>query len=74
MAHLKLKETPKGLIVKQTMNAIFAIGDGKTMVARYTAGEWRVNIKGGSEAGAYYTNDADDALGTAKLMYARGDF
>jgi len=28
-------------------------------------GEYRVNVKGGKEATAYYTNDLDDAIGTA---------
>lgn len=31
-------------------------------------GEFRVNFKGGSEATAYYTDDLDDAVGTARLM------
>lgn len=30
--------------------------------------EFRVNFPGGAEATAYYTNDADDAIGTAKAM------
>lgn len=33
--------------------------------------EYRVNFRGGSEATAYYTNDADDALGTARAMHKR---
>jgi hypothetical protein len=31
-------------------------------------GEYRVAFPGGREASAYYTNDKDDALGTAHLM------
>jgi len=30
--------------------------------------EIRVNLKGGNEATAYYTTDAADAIGTARLM------
>ena len=36
--------------------------------AKYQDGEWRVNVPGGSEATAYYTNDADDAINTARRM------
>ena len=36
--------------------------------AKYHDGEWRVNVPGGSEATAYYTNDADDAINTARRM------
>lgn len=62
------------MTVNETIIAIRAIGDGKTMNARECGGEWRVSPVGGSEAGAYYTNDADDALATAKLIYFNGDF
>ena len=31
-------------------------------------GEYRVNFRGGSEATAYYTNDAKDAIYTAWAM------
>lgn len=31
-------------------------------------GEYRVNLIGGTEAQAAYTDDLDDAIGTAKLM------
>lgn len=33
-----------------------------------TDGEYRVNVKGGMEATAYYTNDIDDAVSTAERM------
>lgn len=32
--------------------------------------EYRVPAPNGKERGAYYTNDRDDAEGTARLMYA----
>jgi len=31
-------------------------------------GEWRITPKGAPESAAYYTDDLDDALGTARLM------
>lgn len=34
-------------------------------------GEYRVNRIGGDEAGAYYTNDRQDAVDTARAMAAR---
>ena len=51
----------------QVLTAVRAMG----MTCRYDNGEYRVNIPtawGGSEATAYYTNDADDAIGTARIM------
>ncbi len=42
------------------------------MVVRLTEdNEYRVNFKAGKEATAYYTDDADDALGTARAMSRR---
>lgn len=38
---------------------------------RVTDGEIRVNLRGGSEATAYYTNDREDACGTAADMARR---
>ena len=40
------------------------------MTIRYNVGcdEYRVNFKGGTEATAYYTNDRDDAVLTARAM------
>lgn len=35
---------------------------------REKVGEYRVNLLGGSEDTAYYTNDLDDAVETARLM------
>ena len=32
--------------------------------------EYRVPAPNDREAGAYYTNDRDDALGTARIIYA----
>jgi len=38
------------------------------MVLTKKDGEYRVNFKGGREETSYYTNDLDDAVGTAKAM------
>lgn len=38
------------------------------MTASHRNGEFRINFAGGREATAYYTNDAWDALETAKRM------
>jgi hypothetical protein len=38
---------------------------------RREAGEWRVNIPGGNEATAYYTDDTEDAILTARDMMQR---
>jgi hypothetical protein len=55
-------------VVKHALAEIKAMG----MVARYDwdVCEYRVNVRGGREATAYYTPDADDAVGTAKAMKA----
>lgn len=44
---------------------------GVTISRTSTPGEFRVNVRGGSEATAYYTDDIQDALDTARAM-ARG--
>lgn len=55
---------------RETKKAIEAFG----LTASKTDGEWRINFpkaKGAShdqEATAYYTEDNDDALATAKVM------
>lgn len=49
------------------MDALSSIG----MTVRVRDGEYRVNFKYGQEATAYYTNDRDDARGTALLMVKR---
>lgn len=50
-----------------TLAAIRALG----MTARCTDGEYRVAFRGrASEASAYYTDDAGDALSTARAMVA----
>lgn len=51
--------------IYQTMKVIREMG---LTCGRTYHGEFRVNIKGGSEATAYYTKDAEDAVGTAKWM------
>jgi hypothetical protein len=50
--------------VAETLAAIRATG----ATARRREGEWRVNLPDGSEATAYYTDDADDAVQTARAM------
>lgn len=50
---------------RQTMDAIRALG---LSVRRTEHGEYRVNFKSGTEGTAYYTTDAEDALGTARAM------
>lgn len=41
---------------------------GVTISARNEAGEYRVNLAGGTELTAYYTDDLVDALGTGHAM------
>lgn len=42
---------------------------GMGVVAKKTEdGEYRVNLKGGKEATAYYTTDLYDALATGRIM------
>lgn len=56
------------MTVKQTIKAIRALG---LTCTRTTHGEYRINLlmsNGGTEDTAYYTDDADDALGTAQFM------
>jgi hypothetical protein len=53
------------LSFKEVKAQIAAIG-GLSVSKR--EGEFRVNFKGGSEATAYYTNDPQDAIGTAKAI------
>jgi hypothetical protein len=55
------------MTVKKTLTAIRALGAN----VRYSDGEYRVNIPRGTESTAYYTDDAVDAYGTAKLMMHR---
>lgn len=40
------------------------------MTLRVRNGEYRINMKGGTEATAYYTDDRQDALDTAKLIWS----
>lgn len=41
---------------------------GVTLGRRNSAGEWRVNLKGGRETTAYYASDIQDALDTGLAM------
>lgn len=42
-------------------------------VKKTDCGEYRVNFPNGTEASAYYTNDATDAIYTARDMRARAN-
>lgn len=53
--------------VKETFAAIRAAGAS----VKRNEGEWRVNVPGGTEAMAYYTDNAEDAIATAKAMMDR---
>lgn len=55
---------------KLTVKAVMAMCRAIGCAARFTDGEWRINIKGAPEARAYYTNDHEDALSTARSMVA----
>lgn len=52
------------MTVKQTIAACRSMG----MSCRYSDGEYRVNYPKGAESTAYYTDDASDAIGTARQM------
>jgi hypothetical protein len=54
------------MTINQTLKAIKALG----LTARYNPEyqEYRINIPGGKEATAYYTNDSEDAIKTAESM------
>ena len=54
----------KQLTQTATQAAIRQLG----LTCRYRDGEYRVNLPKGTEATAYYTNDAADAIATAKRM------
>ena len=62
----KVVVSPK-LTAKEAMAQIRAIGASVTR----KDGEYKVNIPGGTEATAYYTDDPRDAVGTAKAMMAQ---
>ncbi len=54
---------------KHALTAIRKLGAS----VRYSSewGEYRVNVPGGTEGTAYYTDDAQDAIQTAKVMMQR---
>ncbi len=52
---------------KQTIASIRRLGAKVTV----KDGEYRVNVPGGTEGTAYYTDDPSDALGTASIMMRR---
>jgi hypothetical protein len=53
------------MTIKEAKLEVSKIG---MVLSKTEHGEFRVNFKGGSEATAYYTNDLDDAVGTARAM------
>jgi hypothetical protein len=59
--------TKEMMSIAQAFKAIRSAG----AEARYEDGEWRVNLKKGREATAYYTTDREDAVDTAIAMVAR---
>jgi hypothetical protein len=44
------------------------------LITRDADDEYRVPSKDGREAGAYYTNDKEDALATAKAIWGQVNF
>lgn len=42
------------------------------LVLKHEDGEYRINIRNGREATAYYTNDLDDAVSTGIVMAVKG--
>jgi hypothetical protein len=57
------------MTILQTLTAIREMG----LSARHKDGEYRITIKGNyspriKESIAYYTNDSEDAIGTAKCI------
>lgn len=49
---------------KQVISAIRGLG----LSVRVSDGEYRINYPGGAESTAYYTSEASDAVGTARVM------
>lgn len=60
-------ETNKPRTIKETLATIRALG--LTASRNAETGEYRVNYRGGTESGAYYTNCGDDAISTAETMF-----
>jgi len=52
---------------KQALASIRSMGAKVTVRDK----EYRVNVPGGTEGTAYYTSDANDAVGTARQMMIR---
>ena len=57
------------MTIQQTLQTIKALGLSARWSSEYR--EFRINLKGGSEATAYYTESAIDAITTAKKMADR---
>jgi len=64
---LGVGHSTRGSTVAATKAAIRATGAS----VKYQEGEWQVNVPRGTEATAYYTSDAEDAIGTARALMAR---
>jgi hypothetical protein len=56
---------------KPTVKRAFAIIRALGLMASRRDGEWRINLPGGAGATAYYTDDALDAVKTARDMARR---
>src|SRR3954464_2844459 len=65
-----MKTTTKQKTMKEVRIALSLYG---VSVTKTEDGEFRVVLQGETEKSAYYTDDADDAIGTGKLMRAEAD-
>jgi hypothetical protein len=54
--------------MKMTTKNVLAAIRAEGMTAAYDNREYRVNYRAGKEVTAYYTNDPQDAIDTAKYM------
>lgn len=52
----------------QLIRVVRALG---LSIRRTEHGEWRINLRGGTEDTAYYTDNAEDALNTARMICPR---
>lgn len=59
-----------GLVVKLAEAKAIANAYGCTIRYNSQSGEWRVNVRGGNEDTAYYTDDRQDALDTCRAISA----
>lgn len=59
---------PNLMTIRHVKTTIRTLG---LVCTRTLDGEYRVNYRQGAEATAYYTTDAEDAIGTARHMSQR---